>query len=200
MMTMVNGPSAASSASNINYRGAMTPDALMAYCSSRLKGIDDQMYAQFDKQQAYRNVSAALNKLQAKYSEQASNGQGVDWYKGDHAKTYGEIEDDWNAVMAALPTDSPERAALQAQRDKYNDSEVAGNGPEQHQWTFSAQQCTDMATSLGDVSKNISSGAELDMINLQSIMSQRQTAIQLCTNLVSALDESQKATAQKIGS
>jgi hypothetical protein len=49
------------------------------------------------------------------------------------------------------------------------------------------------------VVKDSDSGSQLDMIHLQSIMSARQTAIQLSTNLVAALAESTKAIVSNIG-
>jgi hypothetical protein len=52
---------------------------------------------------------------------------------------------------------------------------------------------------LEGVTKDIESSAQLDMIRLQSIMSARQTAIQLSTNLVAALGESTKAIVSNIG-
>jgi hypothetical protein len=39
----------------------------------------------------------------------------------------------------------------------------------------------------------------MNMISLQSIMSARQTAVQLATNLISALGESSKAIAANAG-
>ena len=46
--------------------------------------------------------------------------------------------------------------------------------------------------------KDIESSAQMDMINLQSLMGARQTAIQLSTNLVAALAESMKAVVTNI--
>lgn len=47
--------------------------------------------------------------------------------------------------------------------------------------------------------KDIGSGAQMDMINLQSLMSNRQTAVQLSTNLIQALSDSADAIAHNIG-
>jgi hypothetical protein len=45
----------------------------------------------------------------------------------------------------------------------------------------------------------LNSGAELQMIQLQSIMSQRQTAIQITTNLVQALGDQLNKIADNVG-
>jgi hypothetical protein len=52
---------------------------------------------------------------------------------------------------------------------------------------------------LDGVGKDIDSSAQMDMIRLQSIMSARQTAIQLSTNLIASLSESTKSIVSNIG-
>ena len=42
-----------------------------------------------------------------------------------------------------------------------------------------------------DASTDVGSQAQLGMIQLQSLMSQRQMAIQMCTNLIQALNSSE---------
>ena len=46
---------------------------------------------------------------------------------------------------------------------------------------------------------NLNSDSEMTMINLQSLMSQRQTAVQLTTNLVQSLGDQQNSIAKNIG-
>lgn len=52
---------------------------------------------------------------------------------------------------------------------------------------------------LQGLTKDLESASQMDMIRLQSLMSSRQTAIQLATNMISALGESSKAIAANIG-
>lgn len=47
--------------------------------------------------------------------------------------------------------------------------------------------------------KDLNSGTQMDMINLQSLMSDRQTAVQLSTNLIQALSHSADAIAHNMG-
>ena len=49
------------------------------------------------------------------------------------------------------------------------------------------------------VSSSVNSSSELEMIQLQSFMSQRQTAIQLTTNLVQSLGDQLNKIADNIG-
>jgi hypothetical protein len=50
-----------------------------------------------------------------------------------------------------------------------------------------------------DASADVSSESQMGMIQLQSLMSQRQTAIQLCTNLIQALGEQSKNVVGNVG-
>ena len=60
-------------------------------------------------------------------------------------------------------------------------------------------QLAGLTTTLKNTVGQLDSSAQLEMIQLQQVMSARQTAIQLCTNLVSALGKSSEAIAANIG-
>ncbi len=57
----------------------------------------------------------------------------------------------------------------------------------------------DTVDAIHNIQQNISSSAELSMINLQSLMSQRQEAIQLSTNLVQSLGDQCNKIADNVG-
>ncbi len=194
----------------INYGGALTPDALMAYCESRLRGLDDQMHDAFARQETFRTASAALNDVQ-KTLQDAANGNGFDPNDGDGPWKVMQGFD--TAIKNMPPGRDRDELIKQAndfkshckQADDYNNPA----NPSGKKWVYDGpllgqpngkQACSDLAEHIGDINKNASSSAELDMISLQSLMSQRQTAVQMCTNMVSALGETSKAIAQKIGS
>jgi hypothetical protein len=65
--------------------------------------------------------------------------------------------------------------------------------------TFSGTAVKTAKADLDGITKDIESASQMDMIHLQSLMSSRQTAIQLATNMISALGESSKAIAANIG-
>ena len=46
---------------------------------------------------------------------------------------------------------------------------------------------------------HVSGGGELQMLNLQSLISQRQMAIQLCTTMLRAMNQSTRTIAGNIG-
>jgi len=191
---MINGTNGIGATNGINYTGALTPDALMMYCATRLRSLDDQMSEQFAKQHAHRASTSAVNNLQQRI-HQLSVG------KEHHAldancdrvadqAIKAEVEQMFQEALNTLPA-GPQKDALEKEFAEWN--KTMGDK------MLGKDEATNMAQRLGTISKDLSSSAELDMIQLQSLMSQRQTAIQLCTNLVSALGESAKTIAQKIG-
>lgn len=194
-MTTIAPTNATSASSPINYSGALTPEALMVYCSSRLSGIDQEMQSHFEKQQQYRAASSHLSSIQAKLNQLGAQPGGLQRDVGNGEADFQEIRHDFMDAIDALPAGSPERASVEKAFQDFRSS-VTRNAGGDH--VFDQNECQKLAQSLASVSKDISGSAELDMISLQSLMSQRQTAVQLCTNLVSALGESSKSIAQKI--
>jgi hypothetical protein len=65
--------------------------------------------------------------------------------------------------------------------------------------TISAQEMSAFTGTLTTINSGLNSGSELQMIQLQSLMSQRQTAIELCTNLVQSLGDTTEKIAENIG-
>ncbi len=193
----MNGVSGVNGSSGVSYTSAMTPDALMAYCASRLRGLDGEMATQFEKQQQYRNSSSAVNRLQSKLADLSNRPNGLKVGDADHNATWTEVHDLFNKAMEALPPGSQQRAQLQTTRTNWEESfftDQNGDGE------VNKEEFTNLASQMSAIAKDLGSSAELDMIQLQSLMSQRQTAIQMCTNLISSLGESAKTIAQKIGS
>jgi hypothetical protein len=64
---------------------------------------------------------------------------------------------------------------------------------------YSSNEVKTTKVYIDGLSKDVESSSQMNMIHLQSLMSSRQTAIQLATNLISSLGESSKAIAANIG-
>lgn len=183
----------------INTAG-LTPDALMMYCSSRLRDLDDQMAEKFENQTKLRSASdhvtramGKLNDLTTALTEKPDdNGDAINTdARPEEADAVKLIQDELKAAIADLPPGSKEALALQDQLNKFN-GDVAD-----HRVHSSVTE--GIADSLKTISEDIGKHAEFDMIKLNSLMSQRQQALQMCSNLVAALGETGKALAQKIG-
>lgn len=190
-MISATGPT---NVSTINYTGALTPDALMTYCATRLHNLDTEMQTHFQKQQDYRAASAALNDLQGLASSWAS-GNGFKGSTKEGNEAWDKLHADFTEVYSHLPPDSKEATAIHALEEDVSNKVMTNLGGKE---ALTKDEAKNFSDRLGSIIKDLSSSAELDMIGLQSLMSQRQTAIQVCTNLIASLGESQKAIAQKV--
>lgn len=165
---------------------ALSPDALMVYCQTRLRGIDDQMSGLMAKQQKANDDTQAINEALAVLNNNVAG------YTDDKSKTVA-MTDALDAAIKKVGSDTPEGQRLQKIRDDLYNNGVVQDG------TVNDTEMQKYIESVNGVVKDINSGAELNMINLQSIMSQRQTAIQLTTNLVESLGEQSKSIAANVG-
>ena len=96
-----------------------------------------------------------------------------------------------SGVVTVIGTDSKTGKALNELLANANNGVYDGKNAEQIKAAI-----TD---TVGGLQKDLNAGAELNMINLQSLMSQRQTAIQLTTNLVQSLGDQMNKIAANIG-
>jgi hypothetical protein len=62
-----------------------------------------------------------------------------------------------------------------------------------------ADEVANIVKDLQGIATDQNSSSQLQMINLQSLMSQQQTAVQLTTNLLQALDQQAQAIATNVG-
>jgi hypothetical protein len=65
--------------------------------------------------------------------------------------------------------------------------------------TVSQSEIEGYAQAISDAAGDLNSDAELGMVNIQSLMSQRETAISLTTNLVQSLGDGESKIADNIG-
>jgi hypothetical protein len=203
--------------------GFLTPDALMAYCSTRLRGLDDQINSEMVKQQTANHDSSVLSKLQ---SDLGTPPQDLGISKSEPADGTGTDAKNWFYTRAQMMVDAAKdvtdpsvRAALldAAQKlcplNKSVDSEGhdvytvikdgrvgKGDGNYTNDGTVSLASFKAMTTErAAAVQKDLNSGTELAMINLQSLMSQRQSSVQTVTNMIQALGDQLNKIASNIG-
>ncbi len=188
----------------------LTPDSLMMYCASELRRLDQQITSRMNGQQATRDAQAILSECRewlVKYDTPGGIGAD-DKHLVPHILT--RLKDAYDA----LPEGNPQRAEIQKHFDNFRNTTCLKNG----HGTLSLQDdaavvkaqiqkdvdgktnCSEnranqdevktMLHSLNAITEELTHGAELEMINLQSLISQRQMAIQLTTNLLEKLNES----------
>jgi hypothetical protein len=207
--------------SPMQFESSLTPDALMVYLSTRLTGLDDQINAIFNTQQAQEKVQSALRKMQAAIAnlddhsdpntlltmpDLQDNGTGAattttagtppDPNAPNTPAVAGtsQNEKDVNSAIAELRQVDP--ALADTINNKLNEKGFV-------MWVQDGKYFSNEVTATNEylkgLSKDVEADSQMNMIRLQSLMSSRQTAIQLATNLISALGESSKAIASNIG-
>jgi hypothetical protein len=167
----------------------LSPEGLMIYLQTRLGSLDDQINGIFEKQKKIEAIRKELNAIQGE----------LDRLKTDpnnpgallEAPNFEEaIRNHLDAIRKIDPNlaDSLELElnkqgnALWVQDGKYYSSEIEAG-----------------KKSIDSTMKQLEASAQLEMIALQSMMSSRQTAVQLSTNLISALGETTRSIAANIG-
>jgi hypothetical protein len=198
--------------------GYLTPDALMTYCTYRLKSLDGQIQDAMKKQQAsveeQRLISQLLPELQALQDKGTTQGDGSTGVNYEQCK---QLESDIEAVIKQIHDIDPSSPAL-GQLENLHDKIMAnGSGPfddasghhpyygpkpttkAEEDGCISGPEMQAYVKELESINSTINSSAELTMINVQSLMSQRQTAVQLTTNLVQSLGDQANKIADNIG-
>lgn len=183
-----NGLVAADSTAGCAY---LTPDSLMLYCQSRLQGIDSQVNEAFAKQQESNTAQSILGKLAASPAfavpgDKIASGNDAD----------ARVQAIKDAIDGALANLDPNSAAYKALSD-YEANSIDKINTSQD---ISVDQFNSTVVGgLSSIQKDLNSSSELSMIGLQSLMSQRQQAIQVCTNLVQALGDQCQKIAENVG-
>ncbi len=188
----------------------LTPDALMAYCQARLDSIDGQVTGAFAQQQLRNGESSALQGVLQKFQEH-SDGVSSD------STSCKKMETALRDLIEHIKTVDPGSPELPKLEQTYNDLVYSGTGatsdlPYEDEDLYPPKQSgpsgdntlsnTEMQTfisSLQGCASDLNSGSELQMSQLQSLMSQRQTAIQLTTNLVQSLGDQAQKIAENVG-
>ena len=218
-MTNTNAVNANSAVSNPSYAGDMqsvSPDALLEYCQIQLGGLDSQITDQVNQQNKMLAERTAVEQVQTALENYGTQGP-------QNADQMGDCVAAFQKAIASLPTGDPVAAQLQTQCDamttKYgydpggkpnatvqvlqspvNSADTVttltqptlANKPQNDDWKGTTDALTTLA---GDVKSN----AEIDMLNLQDLVSQRQQAVQLCSGIMSKTDQTLEAQAKAIG-
>jgi hypothetical protein len=174
---------------------SLSPQALMAYCEAQLDSLDTQMNTIFSQEQKNNQLTSVVNNL---------------------ASTLNDIPapSGTNTTTPLLPSTSEEvTAAYQTainQANELGDTALADSlTTDQAAWAadvsasggncISATDMSQLTTNLKNYVSDLNSDSQLTMINLQQLMSQRETAVQLTTNLVQSLGDQANDVAKNIG-
>lgn len=179
---------------------SLSADALMTYCQTQLSDIDSDVKSYFEQQKKMLGQKQALSELKNSLSKFSPPKTEAQWK---------EVDDAYSKAITALNEVDPRLA--QELKNEYS----SNLGPKidmalQHKTTQFKDPWTGHIFEIplidpakiaskewwtghvGDMSSKVdavSGNAELNMIQLQSLMSKRQTAVQLTTNMLSKYDQ-----------
>ncbi len=192
-----------------------TPETLLLYCSSRLETLDSTIKEFFAKQEKTNKSMQDANRVMQILSAigEINVGALMDPASNDvHKKAHANIANDLLQVYTT--TDSPDLKAEIAARFKdvtgnevgayvgatgeplpvvFTDINKTGTMP-----TVTPAMWQAKVDATKSVTTNLSKGSELNMIQLQSLVSQRQLAIQLTTQMMQAAHEAKKQVVSNI--
>jgi hypothetical protein len=197
----------------------LSPDALMAYCQSRLDSIDSQVRTLFDSQQQNASASKQIDSVISGLKEYSVAGVNKD------GTTCKKLESEFESLVLSLRKSDPSCPELPLLTKTYNEVVWSGDGGAKHTGSsnpndpdfidfgvyppdtsgpqgdniLSSEELQGYAQTLTDAAGNLNSNSELGMVQIQSLMSQRQTAVALTTNLVQSLGDQENKIADNIG-
>lgn len=180
----------------------MTPDTILFFCQSRLRSLDTAIAEKLAEQRKLTSHSIFDN-IKASVTMGTSDQINKDG-------NYEITEDRYNAILAKIDAALADPTLSAAARTKLVAAKAAfekdglnirfpdGKGPDglgSKGAAVSKDELKGITEACDDAIKAKSSEAELNMISIQSLMSQRQTAVQLTTNMMAAINDSLKAIA-----
>jgi hypothetical protein len=198
-------PVASTQVSDLGPAG-LSPESILAYCTSRLRSLDDIIMQKLQRQQQRNNSLKELGDLQALMGHWSyiSPEGGDDNGRVGHsnmsqglADLYNRTKDpDVKAKIALMyRTVSGKDLAVDATGRASHDGQVHRIGIE---GKSSAEYNAFLESNLSQLQNSLSKDGELEMINIQSLVSQRQLAVQLTTQMMAQINESLKGIAGNI--
>lgn len=175
------------------YDNALTAESMMVYLTTRLSGIDSQIQGFFQSQQKSEEIRAALNEIKRLLNSLPENTNKGENIKG-HEDTLAAIDASIDAIAVVDPQLADRiRSDLKAEHHILRVAQ-----PTDTNKVYTTLEVENTRTYLDNLAGQLESTAQMNMIQLQSLMSARQTAISLATNLLAKHDESLKKVIENI--
>lgn len=191
---------------------SLTPEGLLLYCQSRLGSLDDQIQTIMKEQDRNGKRAADLTKqIAAANKPSVSNTSEIAVDDATAKREAGKAND---LLAVYQNTDDPEIKAEAAEEFRITTGQNIAEFPQgtevtaamMKSWAGTYQVPGDDETAKAkrlDTYKTelaaLNNGAEMKMIELQGLISKRQLAVQLTTQGLQTLNETQKAIAGNIG-
>jgi hypothetical protein len=181
----------------------LTAEGVLAYCGARLNSLDSLIKSRFDEQKqrnaALKEAGALITALNAATWGLRADGNGdADFRKGMGAglakmfnatsdpQVRGKIAEAFRVFTGKDLVVGADGKAGGKQLDPKTCELWTGDG---HMPEYSAEQWQQYVGGVKQLQDGLSKDSELSMIQLQSIVSQRQQAVQMATQLLAAMHD-----------
>jgi hypothetical protein len=167
----------------------LTGESLLMYCQTRLQDLDGDIQSRMTGQKAALERRHAIQTAEQVFKTFGDKGP----------QTQAEWDQCETAIFKAqelLPPGDPGRQMLEDFRQGMEHQYCRDVAPSPHyphdgEWKGTID-------GLSKLQEDIKSGSEIEMLQLQQLMSQRQTAVQLTTNMMSKVDQAQDAIVKNV--
>ena len=175
----------------------LTPEGLLLFCQSQLQGMDEAIAKKMNGQTKLVEIQNDVTNIQAEIKR-------VNTADGFASNTIVEnittmIDD---AIGKANAMGDPALAKnLEAVKTKLNAGTIHDKDGAiiKQDGTVSPEEAKELGVMLDATLTACRSGAELSMIELQSLVAKRGTALQLTTGMLNSINEGTKSIAGNIG-
>lgn len=180
----------ASAVSNLLPAHGYSPEALLLYCRTRMSDFDGQIDQAMARQHANAGKSKALSDLSAVlhlYPALPNGGP-------EHAAAYTAIRAAFDDAIARCGgPGTAEGAKLRETFEAFHRTAHPEDTSTDAPWAVNENEMSGFTQSVSDLQKSLNAGAEIEMMQLQSVVSQRSTFLQFVSSQLQSLDQTAKA-------
>jgi hypothetical protein len=171
----------------------VSPDSLMAYCQARLDSLDSQMDGIFQQQEKNGTMTKDVNQVASLMNDLPGPTSGSS-PTIDASSSASQIDTAYQqAIQDAGGNGTQLGAELQKDQNSFDSAVKSGNG------SIPSTTANQLTQNLKNYASDLNSDSEMSMVNLQSLMSQRETAVQLTTNLTQSLSQQTSDITKNVG-
>jgi hypothetical protein len=172
----------------------MSPDSVLAYCEAQMQGFNSDFNQFVAQSQATVGSKTAVSTLQTDMGQISASG--LDYANGNSEvtsdqATFAKINGDITAAITQAQSagNAPLVQQLQSVQAAFN----AGGDD-----NVSPTDVTNISAMLTTASSDIDSNSQMQMISLQSVMSQQASVLQMTTGMIQQMGQTEEKVAGNV--
>jgi hypothetical protein len=195
----------------------LTDASMLAYCSSQMQGIDSQIQTMFAEQQKQNQEQQIINQALQVLQGCTDGTLDTNGHSAPRPEQCVAMEKALESAIDQIEAIDPNAPCLTDLKHIHDNLMATGTGPNAHgidhgyylgptdanptpDCNISSAEMGQFIQALQGVGSGLNNDAQLRMIQIQSLVSQQQTAVQLTTNIMQSLDDSMKKVVDNIHS